>query len=93
MSGVLHLVQKPCQKLDQNLDGRFAPGDAVVFMGQCVTELPAWLDAGLGPGVNCHVLTADCELFGVNPELPGVQAVDYPGLVDLVNRYPLCQSW
>ena len=91
MNGVLHLVQTP----GQQLDGLFAPGDAVVFLGQSVAGLASRSGAGLGPEVHWHVLEADCELFGVDPEsLPnGFGAVDYPGLVDLVMRYPLCQSW
>ncbi len=95
MSAVLHLVQRP----DRPLVGSFAPGDAVVFMGQSVAGLASWSDAGStagsAPGVSWHALQADCELFGVDVDaLPqGFRTVDYPGLVDLVVRYPLCQSW
>lgn len=98
MKRILHLVHRDPHGSDDLTTCRRVcrAGDAVVLRGTAVvaalTNAPG--DA-LESGVEWYVMAPDLALHGMAARAlrDGVVPIDYPGFVDLVCEYELCQSW
>ncbi len=96
MNRVLHVVHRdPLACGDLDVCSRLlGPGDGILLRGAAVV---AALDSAKLPDqeVRWYVLESDLALHGMNARAISEQVarVDFPGFVDLVCEYDLCQSW
>jgi len=95
---VLHLIfQSP---IETAVLKRIAPGDAAVFLENSVLRILQDSDISdtLTQSLNnnrLYVLSDDLAARGITLDqlVKGVEAIDYPGLVELAVNNPVIQSW
>lgn len=95
---MLHLIfQSPLQTATLE---RMAAGDAVVFMESAVLSLMQTSNCAdvLSNKLNTNrlcVLSEDMLIRGIQPSelVPGLEVIDYAGLVVLTTENPLICSW
>lgn len=98
----LHTVNKsPFEKLSlASCLGHCLPGDAVILIEDAVvgarkgTAVAALLEQSLGR-CRIYAMAPDLDARGLAPEdlVPGIEAVDYGGFVDLASQHSRTQSW
>lgn len=98
MKRILHLIHRdPLAAGDLAACRRVCrPGDGVLLSGAAVSAALAGPNSeALEPGITWYVLSSDLALHGLGARIlqKTVDSVDYPGFVDLVCEYDLCQSW
>jgi tRNA 2-thiouridine synthesizing protein B len=79
---------------------RIDPGSSVVFMENAVLwilrsgQLSIQL-AGMLADHHLYALSADLVMRGIDADqiVPGIEVIEYTGLVELTVAHPLIQSW
>lgn len=96
---MLHLIADSF--LSQALVERIASKDSVVLQAGSVWAATAGhqdntqLNQLLSQGCDVYVLKDVLAMQGIDQQklLPGVQAIDYPGLVELTVKHPVIHTW
>lgn len=96
MSGVLHFLLSADPRAWRDCSAACADEDCVVLLGEAVLLMP-----GVGRdsrhGIDCRLAISgpDAEARGLSADMAadGVDFLDDPGLVALIECYDRCLSW